>query len=180
MSVDDSGKRSRRLSGAPVLDEDFHFPLLKKFNPPDKLPTIGSVIGRLRMLSGGGKRNMTRQQAVTEVSKEIESKYYHDTVFSKPLPTISRCVKTLYDNFMDGKKDAKKGRMNLAKAKAYVEMIRDKNKLFDMSTEDEERKRLLEGEWGVKMGDMERVYLEDQRGPRLMTCDHGIDPVFYR
>ena len=70
--------------------------------------------------------------------------------------------------------------MNHDKAKAYVEMIKDKNKLFDMSTEDPARKKLLEGEWGVKMGKMEIVYLEDQRGPRLMSCDHGIDPVFYR
>ena len=71
---DPSGKRSRRLSGEEVLDEDCHFPLLSKFNPPDKLPTIAGVIGRLRMLSGGGKKNLSRQQAVAEVSKEIESK----------------------------------------------------------------------------------------------------------
>ena len=54
------------------------------------------------------------------------------------MPSISRCVKTLYDNFTDGEKEAKKGRMNLAKA--HVERIKDKNKLFDTSTEDVERK----------------------------------------
>ena len=177
---DPSGKRSRRLSGEEVLDEDCHFPLLSKFNPPDKLPTIAGVIGRLRMLSGGGKKNLSRQQAVAEVSKEVESKYFHDTVFCKSLSTISKSVTTLYDNFTEGKRNAKRGRMNHDKAKAYVEMIKDKNKLFDMSTEDPARKKLLEGEGGVKMGKMEIVYLEDQRGPRLMSCDHGIDPVFYR
>ena len=78
---------------------------------------------------------MSRQEAVTEVSKEIKSKYFHDTVFSKPFRSIFRSVETLYENFMGGKKEAKRGRMNLAKAKACVDMIKDKNKLFDMSTE---------------------------------------------
>ena len=100
--------------------------------------------------------------------------------FASLCPQLARVSKLLYDNFTEGKKDAKKGRMNQAKAKAYVEMIKEKNKLFDMFTEDPARKKLLEGEWGVKMGKMEIVYLEDQGGPRLMSCDHGIDPVFYR
>ena len=49
-----------------------------------------------------------------------------------------------------------------------------------MSTNDPDRKRQLDLEWGVKMGEMGKIYLEDQRGPRLMSCDHGVDPVFYR
>ena len=180
--VDPSGKRSRRLSGEPVLEEDFHFPLLSKFHPPDKLPTVASVVGRLRMLCGGGKNNtcMTRPQAVAEVTKEIESKYYHDTVHCKSLPAMRRSVATLFDNFTEGKKEAKKGRLTLTKAKIYVEMIKNKDTLFDMATDDPERKKLLDLEWGVKMGPMENAYLEDQRGPRLMSCDHGVDPVFYR
>ena len=45
-------KKSKRLSREPPLDEDFHFPPLKTFNPPDKLPTHASIIGRLRKLIG--------------------------------------------------------------------------------------------------------------------------------
>ena len=146
--VDTSSRRSRRLSGEPVLDEDCHFPMLSKFNPPDKLPTVASIVGRLRMLCGGGKRNMTRQQAVAEVSKEIESKYYHDTIHCRSLPAICRSVKTLFDNFTEGKKEAKKGRLMLVKAKTFIEMIKDKDTLFDMSTNDPDRKRQLDIEWG--------------------------------
>ena len=57
-------KRSRRLSGEPALDENIQFPELTKFNPPDKLPTIASVIDRLRYLMGGGKKNMEKERAV--------------------------------------------------------------------------------------------------------------------
>ena len=30
------------------------------------------------------------------------------------------------------------------------------------------------------MGVKEKMYLDDQRGPRLMACDSGVDPTFYR
>ena len=63
---------------------------------------------------------MTRQQAVAEVSKAIESKYYHNTIHCKSLPAIRRSVKTLFDNFTEGKKEAKKGRLTLVKAKAFI------------------------------------------------------------
>ena len=122
------GKRSRRLSGEPDLRDDIHFPPLSKFNPPDKLPTIASIIGRLRMLSGGG--NMPANKAVLEVAKEVESKYYHD--------------------LRDGKRKAKAGRMTHTTAKVY--MIKKKYMLFDVSTDDVERKKHLEKKWGVKMG----------------------------
>ena len=64
------GKKSRRLSGEPALHED-HFPPLTQFNPPDKLPSMASVIGRLRNLSGGGRSNMISHKAVLEVAKEV-------------------------------------------------------------------------------------------------------------
>ena len=86
----------------------------------------------------------------------------------------------MFDNFTEGKKEAKKGRLTLAKAKVFIEMIKDKDTLFDMSTNDPDRKRQLDIEWGVKMGEMGKIYLKDQRDPRLMSCDHEVDPVFYR
>ena len=47
-------KRSRRQSGEPVWEAD-HFPANAKFQPPTKLPTFKSVIGRVRYLTQGGK-----------------------------------------------------------------------------------------------------------------------------
>ena len=73
-------KKCRRLSGEPALEEDLHLPPLTKFNPPEKLPSTASVIGRMRMLSGGGKSNMSREMAVKEVTKEVDAKYYLDTI----------------------------------------------------------------------------------------------------
>ena len=79
---EEGGKKSRRLSGEPPLQEDLHFPPLVKFNPPNKLPTNACIIGRKRNLSGGGKNNMSSNKAAVEVAKEVESKYFHDTIYS--------------------------------------------------------------------------------------------------
>ena len=49
-----------------------------------------------------------------------------------------------------------------------------------MATEDQTRKNRLNEEWGVKMGQRENLYLEDQRGPRLMEWDSGADPAWFR
>ena len=143
-------KKSRRLSGEPCLDEEVNFPCLEKFNPPDKLPAVASVLGRIRFLSSGGKKNMPIDQAIVEVSKEVEAKYYHDTVYCKSLSEINRKVRNLWTTFSEGKKVAKAGRMNLTKAKEYVELTKNKDDLFDVSTEDGERRKKLEAEWGVK------------------------------
>ena len=86
----------------------------------------------------------------------------------------------MWSNFKEGKKLAREGRVNLAMAKAYIELIKKKDMLFDVYSDDICRRQVLEEEWGLKMGERERLYLEDQRGPRLMSCDHGVDPIFYR
>ena len=175
-------KKSRRLSGEPALEEDLHFPLLDHFNPPDKLPNIASVIGRVRKLTGGGKglSMMSKDKAVQEVTKEIESKYFHDTIYCHSQRHINTKVTKVMADFTEGKKLAKAGRLTLTKAKAYVELIQKKDDLFDVSTDNIERKKVLEKEWGVMMGEREKLYLIDQQGPRLMSCDHGVDPIFYR
>ena len=113
-------KRSRRLSGEPALYENIQFPELTKFNPPDKLPTIASVIGRLRYLMGGGKKNMEKERALREVAKEVEAKYYHDTIYCKSLATIIKELRTIWTSYSEGKKVAKAGKITQTKAKAYI------------------------------------------------------------
>ena len=125
-------KKRRRLSGEPCLEENINFPPLERFNPPDKLPTYASIVGRIRYLSGGGKRNMPADKAIVEVAKEVEAKYYHDTVFCKSLSEITREIKKMWTMYQDGKKLAKAGRLTLTKAKAYVELTKEKDLLISL------------------------------------------------
>ena len=108
---------------------------------------------------------MPPTKAVLEVAKEVESKYYHDTVFCKSESQIVIVIRKLWSDFRDGKRKAKAGRMTHTTAKVY--MIKKKYMLFDVSTDDVERKKHLEKKWGVKMGVRNKIYLEDQQGPRL-------------
>ena len=123
---------------------------------------------------------MPANKAVLEVAKEVESKYYHETVFCKSESQIVTVIRKLWSDFREGKRKAKSGRLTYTTAKAYVEMIKKKDTLFDVSTDDMERKKHLEKKWGVKMGLRDKIYLEDQQGPRLMCCDSGVDPTWFR
>ena len=80
----------------------------------------------------------------------------------------------MWPNFQEGKRLAKAGRLTLTKAKVYIELIKQKDKLFDMHSEDPGRRKALEEEWGVKMGERERLYLEDQRGPSTFPAQYPV------
>ena len=118
-------KKSRRQSGEPAWEFD-HFPPSAKFQPPSKLPTVNSVVGRVRHLTQGGKYQMKREDASKQVALEIESKYYHDTVYCIPLRTIERKVEKLMQTYRNGKARLLEGRENDQVVKEYKELILEK------------------------------------------------------
>jgi len=92
-------QRSNRSSGQ-VLDPNEVFPPREKYHPPSQLATNGSVISMIRfLLEMKGKGVVTESQAISEVSKQIYAKYYHDTVYFLPESTIQRRVQNLWDQF---------------------------------------------------------------------------------
>ena len=171
-------RKSRRLLGEPALHEDY-YSALTRFNPPDQLPTKASIIGRMRMLCVGGWGH-TSHKAAVEVAKEVISKYFHENFYCHSNSKIINDIDELYSIYKEGGRLARAGRLTFKKAKEYEELIKNRDSLFDVATESSERKKQLEEEWGVKMGLREKVYLKDQRGPRQMSCDSGVDPTFYR
>ena len=179
------GKRSRRQSGEPVADPDEHFPACRRFIPPTQLPSYRGVIGRIRCLTAGGKQNMSTKEAVREVSKEIETSYCNATVYSLELRAIERSVTKLYDDFKEGRKRYAAGKTDkqgndLPAVTKYKDLIAKKDMLFDCSTTDPDRKQKCSELWGVKMGEMEKRFLEDQRGDRMWHTQNQPDPVWYR
>ena len=123
---------------------------------------------------------MRREDANKQVALEIESKYYHDTVYCIPLRTIERKVEKLMETYRNGKARLLEGKENLQVVKEYKELIVEKDKLFNVATSSPGQKKVCEELWGVKMGEKEKVYLADQQGPRKMECDLGVDPVWFR
>ena len=88
--------------------------------------------------------------------------------------TATNDIKKLFIIFKEGGRYARANRLNQKKAQEYLELIKKKDELFDMVTDSVERKVKLEEEWGVKMGEREKVYLADQRGERLMSCSPDV------
>ena len=172
-------------SKGDVFDPDIAFPPASQFNPPTKLPTIRSVVCMVRYYAGVG-RGHGSNKAIDEVSKQVYSKYYRDTVYCASVRTIARRVKDLWEEFSEGKKRLqqneqrkKEGKPKMAAVARYEELVKKMNTLFDVYASEGERRKQVEKEWGVKMGPREYMYYEDQKGERKMECDNGVDPVWY-
>ena len=157
-------KKSRRQSGEIIWESD-HFPPCSKFQPPSKLPTIKSVVGRVRYLTMGGKHQERKDMAIKQVAMEVESKYYHDTVYCMPIRTILRKLENVMSIYKNGKARLLEGNRDSAKVvQEYKDLILEKDKLFEVATSSPEQRTKCELSWGVKMGDKEKLYLADQRG----------------
>ena len=187
-SVKDTRPATR--TAAPVSDYDYEldvaFPMVRMFQPQNKLPTLSGVAGMLRYQhdlkksnKGGSKKQ--GQTPAREVAKVLYAKWYHDTLPCKEFETLVLWLTNLYPLLMSGSRDIRrkdgKKRTNVEK---YKELVRDKDKLYDIFEEDKQKRTAKEAEWGVQMGKMEELYLEDMRGERKMTCGGEVDPVWYQ
>ena len=125
---------------------------------------------------------MSTKNAVREVAKEVFSKYFHDTIYCHSFETIVRRVDGLWKDYKEGSRRLNEGQDEkyVKATKAYKELVSNKDRLFDMATTDPNIIKICEEEWGVKMSDMELMYLQDQRSERKMKCDKGVDPIWYR
>ena len=129
----------------------------------------------------GGKNNLRKEAAEKQVTMEIECKYFHDTIYSESLRTIERKVSSIMDIYRKGIKKLRSIRSENEKTVInFKKLVLERDKLFDVSTNNSQRKKSCEHEWGVKMGPHQKIYLKDQQEERKMECDQGVDPVWYR
>lgn len=96
-------------SAGPVYDPKFHFSPEEKFQPPNKLPTVKSVISSIRYhvkgIEGGtGGRGVSVKEAIREVAKQVYSKWFCDTVCCLSLSTIERRLTEIFNVFQEGHK----------------------------------------------------------------------------
>ena len=131
---------STRHSGE-VLDADIVLPMMDKFSHRGKLPTIKSVIGVLRSMTGEGKKQVAHAIAVKEVVKLVYSKWYHDTVCCISMRSMERKLSELWKDFREGKKRLGGGRENCKAVDKYKNLVEAKDKLWDVYPPDEKRRR---------------------------------------
>ena len=103
------------MSGEVLLDPSVDFPEMEKFEPPNKLPSVKSVIGVLKFLASpkeAGRYQFTQDQALMEVTKSVFSKWYHDTIYCLPMSTIKRRVGDIWAIYREGSKRLQRDRMS--------------------------------------------------------------------
>ena len=127
----EKGRKSKRLSGEQMISIEESYPACEKFQPPAKLPNLKSVLGRMRHLCGGGKRNMQVKQAVDEVAKEVYCKYFHDNICCITIQGISKKVRKEYDVMLKGKYGLSRGREG-KDVEQLKEQLTRKDQLFEV------------------------------------------------
>ena len=86
-----------------------------------------------------------------------------------------------YKGVIQGAKDMRrKDGRNRATLGIYKELVAKEDELYNIFEEVKEKIRIKEQDWGVKMGQMEELYLADQRNDRRMECGGSVDPVWYQ
>ena len=180
------GAKSRTRSGGKLYDFDTDFPECKSFTPSNKLPTYKNVIGMMRHLlkgKGQGGQGVTVNMVCREVAKQVMAKWFHDTVYHKSILSVIKMVKNLHTQYTEGKH--RQDRPTSKQYLKFIELFEKKDKLFDIYPGSEEgndfnRISKCQEEWdGLRMNDRDKVYYEDQKGPRVMVCENKCDPVFY-
>ena len=86
-----------------------------------------------------------------------------------------------YKGVIQGAKDMRrKDGRNRATLGIYKELVAKEDELYNIFEEVKEKIWIKEQDWGVKMGQMEELYLADQRNDRRMECGGSVDPVWYQ
>ena len=169
--------RKTRTAG-PVLDPEIVFPECPR--PTTKLPDVATVIGMVRYLMNHTKDGLKSEVAVMrEVSKQVYSKWWHDTVYCITLEAIIKKLALLYQQVKEGWKRVRAGRENSPPALKYKDIVDTRYLLFDIFPQDMKRREHCEVDWGVKMSPAEKLYYEDQKLERKQECDRAVDPVWY-
>ena len=181
-----SDSKTKTRSGGKIYNFDSDFPATKSYVPSDKLPTYKSVVGMLRhLLEGTGQgRGVTVDMVCREVAKQVMAKWFHDTVYHKSIDSIIKSLKALHNTYIMGKKRQAGGRLDSKDYLNFVELFEKKDKLIDIypGLEQGNYSRISKcvEEWdGLRMNDRDRLYYEDQKGPRIMVCENRCDPTYY-
>jgi hypothetical protein len=160
---------------------DAAFPVVNMFHPTNKLPTLACTVGMLRYYNNQRKtrKGLDSDRASLEVAKILVAKWYHDTLPTIAIDTLVLRLEKLYKQVITGCRDMKREDVRKT-VEIYKKLVDDKDKTYDIFEEDKEKRKEKEKEWGVSMGKMEEVYLEDMREERKMECGGSVDPVWYQ
>ena len=152
-------------------DPDVDFPVFDpgEWSKSGHLPITSEVIGAIRHTTG---IKVSAKQACYKVAQMLINHWSIRNVYTKTEYNVQNQLDTMYKEFQLIRKIfMKKGKPSQPSLERYLKFKESKEKVFDISTEDKERIKVLEEKFGVKMSKSEQEYLESQKNSQILRTD---------
>ena len=133
--------------------------------------TISSeVIGALRFMVN---KKVSSKAGSQNAAKILVEHWTKRNVYTKTTQNVEKKLESLYKKFLLIRKIFLKGKPSQGSLDRYIKFTEEKDSVFDISTEDGERIKLLEGEIGIRMSKAEQEYLKSQTDSKVSRADHN-------
>ena len=149
------------------------------------LPRFNEVIGAVRQ---SVSKQTSTEQVCQKVAVDLITHWTERNVYTKARKNVAKSIVTDFANFQNLKREIKRSKTGVSEE--YNKFKEKGIELYDIYTDDKDRRKSLEDEHKVKMTKDEYDYLDSQRDhtipnndPRKMVCyphKNDIDPTWIR
>ena len=133
------------------------------------LPIWSEVIGAVRFMVN---KRVSSKVASQNVAHILDEHWTKRNVYTKTTQNVEKKLESMYKEFFLIRKIFLKGKPSQASLDRYLKFKEEKDRVYDISTEDRERIKLLEKEIGIRMSKAEHDYLKSQTDSKVSRADH--------
>ena len=123
------------------------------------LPIWAEAIGAVRFLVN---KKVSAKEATMNIAKILVDHWTQRNVYTKTPQNVQKKLESQYKEFLLIRKIFLKGKPSKSGLERYTSFKEEKDNVYDISTEDKERIKVLEDEIGIKMSKAEQDYLKSQ------------------
>ena len=119
------------------------------------LPIWAEAIGAVRFLVN---KKVSAKEATMNIAKILVDHWTQRNVYTKTPQNVQKKLESQYKEFLLIRKIFLKGKPSKSGLERYTSFKEEKDNVYDISTEDKERIKVLEDEIGIKMSKAEQDY----------------------
>ena len=132
------------------------------------LPIWAEAIGAVRFMVN---KKVSAKEATQKVATILVDHWTKRNVYTKTPQNVQKKLESQYKEFLLIRKIFLKGKPSKSGLERYLSLKGEKDKVFDISTEDKDRIRVLEGDIGIRMSKTEYDYLRSQVDSSVSRSD---------
>ena len=139
--------------------------------PPGVLPTKRQVIERILHL-----KNFRTETVANDIAEEIHDRWIWCNVYPVHKYTISKKVQNLVASFssLDRWTKSRRGNTFLQRESEFMQTI---DSLFDVFCVDDQQRKNLEKQHGLRMAEADYAFYQDQKSERVGKCKDTVVPL---